>query len=269
MSNIRLKTDLTTIKNLRESGKRLFDVLNKIAKEAKPGVSLLELDNLAYQLITQSQKGKRDNDKPAILNYKPKGAPYSYPATLCLSVNDQVAHGIPDNYILKDGDILSIDTCINHKGMITDSAITIGIGNIKKEDQDLISITKKALNEGIKVAKVGNYINDISKTIENYIKKEGQKMGYNFGILKVLAGHGVGYKVHEEPLIPNFDDGVKGVKLVEGMVLAIEPMVNLGTDEVFLDEDGYCFRTCDKKNSAHFEHTILITKNNPEILTIN
>lgn len=268
MANIKLKTDLNTVKNLRESGKRLAFVLKKVGEAAKPGVSLLELDKLAYELITQSEKGKRDNDKAALLNYMPNGAPYPYPATLCLSINEEVAHGIPTDYILKEGDILCIDSCINHKGMITDHAITVPIGKISKENEELLKITKAALMAGIKAAVAGNYVNDISKAIENFVKSEEKKLGKKFGVLKVLAGHGVGYKVHEEPLVPNFDDGVRGSKLVPGMVLAIEPMINLGSDEVYLDDDGYCFRTIDGKNSAHFEHTVLITKDKPEILTV-
>lgn len=268
MSNIKLKTDLATIKNLRESGKRLAFVIKKVGEAIKPGVTLRELDELAFKLITESEKGKRDKDKPALLNFQPAGADYPYPATLCVSVNDEVAHGMPSDYKLKEGDVIGVDTSLNHKGMITDHAITFPVGKIKKEDEELLKITKEALMAGIKEAVAGNYINDISKAIENFVLKEGEKLGKNFGVLKVLAGHGVGYKVHEEPLIPNFDDGVRGSKLVPGMVLAIEPMVNLGSDEVYLDENGYTFKTIDGENSAHFEHTILITKDKPEILTV-
>ena len=268
MSNIKLKTDLNTIKNLRESGKRLAFVVKKVGEKAKPGVSLIELDDYAYKLITQSEKGKKDKDKAALLNYQPYGAEYPYPATLCLSLNNEVAHGIPRDYKLKEGDILSIDTCIDHKNMITDHAITIPIGNISKKDKELIEITKGALNAGIKAAVTGNFVNDISRAIEKYVLEKEKELKKKFGILKILAGHGVGYKVHEDPLIPNFDDGIRGPKLVPGMVLAIEPMINLGSDEVYLCDDGYCFCTIDGKNSAHFEHTILITKDKPEILTV-
>ena len=266
--NIKLKTDLTTIKNLRESGKRLAKVLNTISKEIKAGVKLSDLNILAHKLITESKDGKADKDKPAFLNYMPAGAAYPYPASICISVNHAVVHGIPDDYILKEGDIVSIDSGINHKSMISDHALTIGVGKISKENQELLRVAKEALSEGIKAAINGNYVNDISKAIENFIKAEEKKIKIKFGIVKILSGHGVGYKVHEEPFIPNFDDGVRGPKLVSGMVLAIEPMINLGTDEVYLGEDGYTFYTKDGKNSAHFEHTILITKDKPEILTI-
>lgn len=268
MANIKLKTDLVTIKNLRESGKRLAFVVKKVGESIKPGVSLIELDKLAYDLIVNSEKGKIDKDKPALLNYRPYGADFPYPNTLCISVNDAVVHGIPNNYKLKEGDIVSVDTCLNHKGMITDHTITFPVGKIKKEDEDLLKITKGAMMAGIKMSIAGNYIQDISKAIEEYIKKEGKKINKDLGIIKMLAGHGVGYKVHEEPYVPNFDDGSKGAKLVAGMVIAIEPMVNLGSKEIYQDKDGYTLRTVDHKNSAHFEHTILITKDKPEILTV-
>jgi methionyl aminopeptidase len=163
---------------------------------------------------------------------------------------------------------VTLDGGINHKGMISDHAITFPVGKISKENEELLRVTKGALMAGIKVAVAGNYVNDISKAIENYIVSEGKKINMKFGIIKILSGHGVGYKVHEEPFVPNFDDGVRGPKLVPGMVLAIEPMLNLGSEEVYLEDDGYTFKTIDGKNSAHFEHTILITKNKPEILTV-
>ena len=268
MSNIKLKTDLNTIKNIRESGKRLAFVVKNIGEAIKPGITTLELDNIAYNLIVNSEKGKIDNDKPALLNYHPFGAPFPYPATLCISVNNAVVHGIPNEYKIKEGDLVSIDTCLNHKGMITDHAFTFSVGNISLEDEELLRVTKGALTAGIKVAIAGNYVNDISRAVENYIVSEGKKVNKKYGIIKILAGHGVGYKVHEDPLIPNFDDGVRGPKLVPGMVIAIEPMVNLGTDRVYLGDDGYTFFTNDEKKSAHFEHTILITKDKPEILTV-
>lgn len=268
MSQIKLKTDLNTIKNLRESGKRLAKVVKKVGEAIRPGITLKELNDLGHDLIVKDKTGKLTGDKACLLNYQPYGADFPYPASLCISVNDVVAHGIPDNYKLKTGDIVAIDTCLEHNGMITDHAITFPVGKISKENQELLEITRGALKAGIKVSVAGNYVQDISRAIQTYIEKEEKKLGKSFGIIKLLAGHGVGYKVHEEPLIPNFDDGVRGPKLVPGMVIAIEPMVNLGTDEIYLDKDGYSFKTCDGKNSAHFEHTILITKDKPEILTV-
>lgn len=268
MANIKLKTDLATIKNLRESGKRLAYIVKKIGEAIKPGVSLIELDQMAYDLIVNVEKKEKGNYKPALLNYHPYGADFPYPNTLCISVNDAVVHGIPNEYKLKSGDIVSVDTCLDYKGMVTDHTITFPVGKIKKEDEDLLKITKGALTAGIKMAREGNYVQDISCAIEEYIKKEGKKINKDLGIVKMLAGHGVGYKVHEDPYVPNYNDGSKKIKLVAGMVLAIEPMVNFGSEEIYQDKDGYTLRTIDGKNSAHFEHTILITKDKPEILTV-
>ncbi len=252
--NIKLKTE-ADIKILRESGKRLSAVLTAVSKEVKPGVTTKYLNDFVYKMITDM------GDKPAFLNYKPFGASYPYPGSICISVNEEVVHGIGrDDHILEEGDIVGLDGGVNHKGMISDSARTVPVGEISEEDEELLRVTKAALMAGIKAAVVGNYVNDISKAIERAIPKK-------YGIVKILSGHGVGYKVHEEPYVPNFDDGIKGPKLVPGLVLAIEPMVNMGTDDVYLAEDGYTFITKDHRRSAHFEHTVLITEKGPEILT--
>lgn len=251
--DIKLKNE-SDIKHLRESGKRLAHALKETAKEVKPGVTTGYLNDFFHKLVVDA------GDEPAFLNYQPFGAEYPYPGSICISVNDEVVHGIGNDYVLKEGDIVGLDGGIKHKGMISDSAITVPVGNISEEDAELIRVTKEALMEGIKSAKGGKYVNDISKAIEKAIPKK-------YGVVKILSGHGVGYKVHEEPYVPNFDDGVKGPKLVPGLVLALEPMVNLGTDEVYLADDGYTFITKDHKKSAHFEHTILITDGNAEILT--
>lgn len=252
--NIKLKNE-HDIQLLRESGRRLSQVLTAVAKEVKPGVSTKYLNDFVYKMITDM------GDKPAFLNYKPFGAAYPYPGSICISVNEEVVHGIGSaDHILEEGDIVGLDGGVTHKGMISDSARTVPVGQISKEDEDLLRVTKEALNAGIKAAKRGNYVNDISKAIEKAIPKK-------YGIVKILSGHGVGYKVHEEPYVPNFDDGIKGPKLVPGMVLALEPMVNMGTDDVYLAEDGYTFITADHKRSAHFEHTILITEGEAEVLT--
>lgn len=251
--NIKIKNE-NDIKILRESGKRLAAVLEAVAKEVKPGVTTGYLNEFVYKMITGM------GDKPAFLNYKPFGADYPYPGSICISVNDEVVHGIGGDRVLVEGDIVGLDGGVTHKGMISDSALTVAVGKVSEEDKELMNVTRNALMAGIKAAKCGNYVNDISKAIEKAIPKK-------YGIVKILSGHGVGYKVHEEPYVPNFDDGVKGPKLVPGLVLAIEPMVNHGTDEVFLEEDGYTFTTKDHKKSAHFEHTILITEGEAEILT--
>jgi methionyl aminopeptidase len=242
------------LENLRESCKRLAKVLQAVSKEVKPGVTTGYLNDFVYKMIIDG------GDKPAFLNYQPFGADYPYPGSICISVNDEVVHGIGGDRVLKEGDIVGLDGGIKHKGMISDSAVTVAVGKISKEDEELMRVTREALQAGINAAVCGNYANDISKAIEKSVPKK-------YGIVKILSGHGVGYKVHEEPYIPNFDDGVKGPKLVPGMVLALEPMINLGTDEVYLEEDGYTFVTEDHKISAHFEHTILITEGKAEILT--
>lgn len=243
------------IKKLRVSAHRLAEVVRAVAKEVRPGVTTGYLDDLAYKLITE--KG----DEPAFLNYQPFGAEYPYPASICISVNDEVVHGIPsDDRVLEEGDIVSLDGGVKHEGMISDHAVTVICGEGSEEDKQLLEVTKKAMLAGIKMAKDGNYVQDISRAIEAAIPKK-------YGIVKELSGHGVGYAVHEEPYVPNFDMGEKGIKLKAGMVLAIEPMVNLGTDEVDLLEDGYTFVTSDGKRSAHFEHTVLVTENGGEILS--
>jgi methionyl aminopeptidase len=252
-SKILIKTQ-EEIENLRESGKRLSLVLTTLAQEVRPGMTTKEINDRAYELITE--KG----DMPAFLNYQPYGAEYPYPGSICISVNDEVVHGIGGEYVLKEGDLLKLDGGVKHKGMISDSAITIPVGEVKDEYRKLMEVTKQALFAGIKAATAGAYVSDISKAIENAIPKK-------YGIVKILSGHGVGKHVHEEPYVPNFDDGVRGPQLVPGMTLALEPMVTMGTDEVYLDEDGYTFKTADGKYAAHFEHTIVITEGAAEILT--
>ena len=251
--DVKLKTEKDII-NLRESGKRLAVALKETAKEVRPGVTTKYLNDFFHKLVVE--KG----DKPAFLNYKPFGAMRPYPGSICISVNDEVVHGIGGDRVLKEGDIIGLDGGVTHKGMISDSAITVAVGKISKEDEDLMRVTKEALMAGIHAAQGGKFVNDISRAIEKSIPKK-------YGIVKILSGHGVGYKVHEEPFVPNFDDGVKGPKLVPGLVLALEPMVTMGTDEVYLADDGYTFITKDHKNSAHFEHTILITEGKAEIIT--
>lgn len=245
------------LKNLRVSCARVAEVVRRVAAAVKPGVSTGELNELAYKLIIANE-----GDVPAFLNYQPYGADYPFPGSICISVNEEVVHGIANHEkILKEGDIVGLDCGIKHKGMISDHAVTVAVGKIAPEIEELLEVTKNALKAGIKAAKIGNYVNDISVAIQAAIPKR-------YGIVKILSGHGVGYKVHEEPYVPNFDDKVKGPKLVEGMVLAIEPMVNMGTDDVEVLRDGYTFVTADGKYSAHFEHTVLIGKDSGEILTI-
>jgi len=244
------------IEILREGGKRLSQVLYKVKDMVAPGVSTKELDDYAFKLI------KELGDEPAFLNYKPEGANKPFPASLCTSVNDEVVHGIPQaNRILKEGDIIAIDLGLKHKGLFTDMALSVGVGEISNGNKKLLETTEKALAVGISSAVGGNRVGDIGHAIESYVRP------HKYGIVDVLSGHGVGRAIHEDPYIPNFGKKGTGTKLVPGMVVALEPMLNNGTKHVTMDDDGYTFRTADGKKSAHFEHTILITEGVPEVLT--
>ncbi len=242
---------------LREGGKRHAFILNELVKAVAPGVSTKDIDDLASKLVTEG------GDKAAFLNYKPYGAKRPFPASLCVSVNDAVVHGIPNEkpYILQEGDIVTLDLGLVHKGLITDMAITVPVGKIDKEATKLLKATKEALALGIKQAKPGNTTGHIGEAIESHVAPQG------FGIVEELAGHGVGYKVHEDPYVPNYGVAGEGADLVPGLVIAIEPIVNEGTHEIVLDKDGYTYRTKDGKRSAHFEHTIVITEKGCEVLT--
>jgi len=246
------------IEILREGGRNLATVLYKVKDKVAPGVSTKDLDIYAEKLIREM------GDTPAFLNYRPEGAKTPFPAALCVSVNDEVVHGIPNKKrILKEGDIVSLDLGLNHKGLFTDMAITVPVGKVSAASKKLIDVTERALHIGIGAAAGENTVGDIGNSVENFVRSQKSK----YGIVEVLSGHGVGRAIHEDPYVPNFGKAGKGEKLVSGMVLAIEPMLNSGTKNVTLDEDGYTFRTADGKKSAHFEHTILITEGEAEILT--
>jgi len=245
------------IEIMREGGKRLAEILQRVSDEVKPGIKIEVLDNLAEKLIREG------GDEPSFLGYTPEGASRPYPATLCVSVNDEIVHGIPNegNRVLKEGDIVGLDLGLKHNGLFLDTAITVGVGEISKADQKLINITKEALMVGIKAARVGNTVGDIGYAIEEFNKQ------YGYGLPVELGGHGVGHKVAEEPYIANYGEKGKGPKLKAGMVLALEPMLNIGDSRIKLSKDDYTYTTADGKNSAHFEHTILITEGDPKILT--
>lgn len=248
------------IEILREGGKHLATVLYKIKEKLVPGVSTKDLDLYAEKLIREM------GDTPAFLNYRPAGAKVPFPASLCVSVNDEVVHGIPSaKRILQEGDIVSIDLGLKHKGLFTDMALTVPVGKVSTDNRKLMDVTERALQVGIEAAHCGSTVGDIGCAIENFIRS--QKEGKKYGIVEVLSGHGVGRAIHEDPYVPNFGKAGKGEKLVPGMIIALEPMLNNGTKNVTLDEDGYTFRTADGKMSAHFEHTILITEGGAEILT--
>ena len=253
---ITIKTE-KDIEMLRESGQRLACILRLVAEKVAPGVTASELNDLAMKLTLEG------GDKAAFFNYHPKGMKRAYPAALCVSINEEVVHGIPneENKVLKNGDIVSLDMGLVHKGLITDMAVTVPVGEVTPELQKLMNITKEALNVAIKSARAGNHVGDIGYAIERFVRPHG------YGIVEDLCGHGVGYKVHEDPFVPNFGEKGKGELLKPGMVIAIEPMLNLGTHKVKLTKDDYTYVTADSSPSAHFEHTILITKEGGEILT--
>lgn len=244
------------IEILREGGKRLATVLYKVGAMVKPGISTWELDKYAEKLI------KDMGDYPASLHYRPEGADTPFPASLCVSINNEVVHGIPNkNKILQEGDIVSLDLLLKHKNLFTDMAITVPVGEVSASSKKLLQVTQDALMVGISAAIGGNRIGDIGHAVESFARK------HKYGIVEILSGHGVGRAIHEDPYVPNFGKAGTGAKLVPGMVIAIEPMLNNGTKNVTLDKDGWTFRTADGKRSAHFEHTILITEGEPEILT--
>lgn len=242
---------------LREGGKRHALILKALVRAAKPGVSTRDLDDLAARMIAEG------GDSAPFLGYKPYGAKRAYPASLCVSVNDAIVHGIPNEepYILKKGDIVSLDLGLMHRGLITDAAVTIPVGTVDAEAKNLLKTTKTALERGIKAAKPGNTTGHIGAAVEAYIRPFG------YGIVEELAGHGVGYSVHEDPYIPNYGTAGEGEPLVPGMVIAIEPIVNEGGAGIRLGKDGYTYYTRDGKRSAHFEHTVVITERGCEILT--
>lgn len=240
---------------LRESGKRLARVLHLVAGEVRAGVTTKYLDQVAERLIRET------GDTPPFLNYTPHGARKPFPAALCVSINDEIVHGIPSSRVIKSGDIVSIDLGLTHKGMITDAALTIPVGNVSKETLKLIYETERGLEEGIFAMKVGGRIGDIGAAIERVAQKHG------YGIVRELGGHGVGHAVHEDPYVPNYGKKGTGPILKPGMVLALEPMFTLGKEDVRLMPDGYTIVSEDGSISAHFEHTVAVTEVGIEVMT--
>ena len=239
------------IELMREAGRILAIVHDELAKIVKPGISTLDIDRKCEEII-------RSYDCiPSFLNYQ------GFPASVCTSINEQVVHGIPNKKnILKEGDIISLDTGVIYKGYQSDAARTHAVGEISPEDQKLIDVTKQSFFEGMKMAKAGNHLNDISKAIGAHAAK------YRYGIVRDLVGHGIGTHLHEDPQIPNFPQKRRGIKLLPGMTLAVEPMINLGRADVAWLDDEWTVVTMDGSLSAHYENTILITDGEPEILTL-
>ena len=222
----------------------------------KVGVTEEELNKKAQALIIKG------GDVPTFLNYVPEGADTPYPATLCVSVNNRVVHGIPSSENkIKEGDLIGLDIGLTHKGIVVDMARTIPVGKISDEEKRLLEVTKGALTVGIAAARPGNHIGDIGHAIESHVK------GTGFSIVEELGGHGLGRVLHEDPFIANVGSPGTGPEIVEGMVLALEPIVNWGSPEIVSHRDGHTIETQDGSKSAHFENTILITKNGAEIIT--
>jgi len=242
------------IKKIKVSGKILASVAKELKKNIFEGVALKDLDLLARKLIQEA------GAEPAFLGYQPHGADHPFPASICASLNEVVVHGIPNKYKLRSGDILKLDFGVSYQGFITDSAFTVGIGDISKEAQKLMDVTKHSLMLGIKECRAGKTLGDIGWAINDYVQRNG------FKVVKGLCGHGVGIELHEEPSV--FNEGQKntGLELRPGMVLALEPMVSAG-DPYIVQTDQESYATRDGSLSAHFEHTVLITERNPEILT--
>lgn len=252
------KKTAAEIETLREVGGILAKILKTLGREAVPGMSTLDLDDRAMELVEEY------GVEPVLLGYHPSFADFPFPSAVCISVNDCVQHGIPSaDIILKEGDVVNIDMTIGLRGMIVDSGITVGVGEVSDVNRKLMAATQEALALGIKAAKPGNHIGDISHAIQELIESRG------FSCVEVLCGHGVGYSVHEEPMIPNVGKAGKGELIEVGHVYAIEPIVNIGKADVWFDDegDGYSVYTKDGSWSAHFEHTVVITEKGAEILT--
>lgn len=237
------------IELMREAGKIVAETHELLKEAITPGISTLELDKIAEENIRKYN---------AIPSFKGYGG---FPASICASINEQVVHGIPGEQIVKEGDIISIDIGAYYKGYHADAAKTHGVGIISEEDRKLIEVTKESFYEGIKFAKLGYRLSDVSHSIQAHIEKHG------FSVVRDLVGHGVGTELHEDPQVPNYGPPGKGPRLKEGMVIAIEPMVNAGRYHVKTLSDGWTIVTIDGKKSAHYEHTIAITEDEPLILT--
>ncbi|MCO6360115.1 methionine aminopeptidase type I [Roseivirga pacifica] len=245
---IKYKTE-EEIQKIRESALILGKTHGEVAKHVRPGIKTKELDKIAEEFI---------RDHGATGSFKGYGG---FPATLCISTNEVVVHGFPSDYELKDGDIISIDCGVYYQGFHSDSAYTYPVGDVPQETLSLLKATKESLYVGIEEAKFGNRIGDLAFAIQKYVEDRG------YTVVRELVGHGLGRDLHESPEVPNYGKRGRGPKLQEGLVIAIEPMVNLGTRNIVQERDGWTIRTKDRKPSAHFEHTVAIFKDRTEILT--
>jgi len=238
------------IELMRESSLLVSKTLALVASLIRPGITTMQLDTAAEAFI------KEQNAVPSFKGYK--GFPYAS----CISVNDAIVHGFPTNDLLKDGDIVSVDIGVYKNGFHGDSAYTFGIGNITDEAKQLLRVTKQSLYKGIEKAKHGGRVGDIAYAVQEFTERQ-----HKYGVVRELVGHGLGRQLHEEPQVPNYGKRGTGAKLKEGMVIAIEPMINMGTKDIDQDEDGWTIRTLDGKPAAHYEHTICIRKDKADILS--
>jgi methionyl aminopeptidase len=238
---------------MREAGRHVAEVLQILVDALRPGIVEMELDEIVRREF------KKRNVIPTFLGY---GFDPPYPATVCISVNDVIVHGIPGKREIQEGDIVSIDLGCTHRGFVADSALTVGVGDIGEEKQKLIDVCKEAVWRGIGAARAGSRTGDIGFAIQSYVESQG------YAIVREYVGHGVGRQMHEDPQIPNFGNPGQGIPLRSGMVIAIEPMVNVGTWQTKKDPDNWTVRTKDGSLSAHFEHTLAITDGEAEVLTL-
>jgi len=241
---------------IRESCKIVAESLQLMKKFVRPGITTGELDKIAEDYILSN------NAKAAFKGYSQGGSSIDFPASICASVDEEVVHGIPGNRVLKSGEIIALDVGVYKNGYYGDAALSVAVGEISKEKQKLMEVTEKSLYLGIDQAIEGNRVHDISFAVQNYVEENG------FSVVRDLCGHGVGKYLHEDPAVPNFGKKGTGAKLKKNMTIAIEPMINIGDYKVIQAEDGWTILTEDSLPSAHFEHTIAITENKPEILTI-
>jgi len=248
MVNIRTEREIELI---AQSNRIVSETLDMINEKIKPGISTSELDKMAEEFI------RAKDGRPAFKGYM------GFPASLCISIDDEVVHGIPNGKILKEGQIVSVDCGVEKNGYYGDSARTFAVGKIDTKKEDLMKVTRESLQKGIEAAKEGNYVSDIGHAVQTYVESHG------YSVVRDLVGHGIGTQLHEEPQVPNYGAPKQGHRLVAGMCLAIEPMINAGKKEIVTDGDGWTVRTKDGSTSAHFEHTIAITKNGAKILSVS
>ncbi len=238
------------IELIRKSCLLVSATLAEVAIFLKPGITTLQVDTMAEKFI-------RDNGGvPSFKNYK------GFPFTCCISVNDAIVHGFPNNVPIKEGDIVSVDVGVYMNGYHGDSAYTFAVGEISKETKQLLKVTKESLYKGVEKAIAGNRVGDIAYAVQEHTERK-----YGYGVVRELVGHGLGKELHEDPQVPNFGKRGTGLKMKEGLVIAIEPMINMGKKDVYYDTDGWTVRTKDGKPAAHYEHTVCVQKNKPDILS--